>query len=634
MSCRTTSGGSVSTTLARVVTGLDDKEIQHIFHALKREGAHLPAPSEYDLAAWRSRQNDLLDRARRMSDTRRDDLRNKLFRSRSEPTPNGAMFYAWSRIEGRARQEVAIRAIPEAIDLAPAGSQRDQYELDEHGLPAKIWYASYGSNLHRDRFLTYIKGGSPEGSTRWYDGCRDQSIPDEDIAIRIPGARPHFALTSRVWRGGIAFIDAAKGETATGLGRAYMVNRDQFEDVVAQENGFRAGQCNEIPYADVLDTSRVVTGTGPYETMLHIGDHEGAPVLTFTSPFSTRDALGRKGDITRKPAGDTAGDKTPVRMPVLTNKPSAAYMRMIGSGLAETFGMDEVAQADYLRGCPGGDRYDRAELVRILRTRPAPAASRDNRSTSWNPYSDSNAALRSEVGAGAGAGRKVPEWTKSGWKAGSTTNRNSEASGSTSTAHSTRTRAPLVEATRPDPIPVDPTQRAIFPAVKTYASGEDKAKGLTRWNAELRGTREDRDYYKRQLEIAQSLAGDDPERLSSVADMQHRYNDLCLRVDELNAKVRYAKSQQPEKWYAETERPRSDLFWTGEANKMAREVTLQQGKLREAERTMAWLIERNGTATQISYQQGLRTKANRNIERFQSRYDECMDRLAEFADGK
>ena len=67
MSCRTTAGGSVSTSLAKAVTGLKDDEIQHLFHALKREGTGMDAPSELRIAAWRSRQYDLVSRMKRMS---------------------------------------------------------------------------------------------------------------------------------------------------------------------------------------------------------------------------------------------------------------------------------------------------------------------------------------------------------------------------------------------------------------------------------------------------------------------------------------------------------------------------------------------------------------------------------------
>ena len=46
MSCRTTSGGSVSIRLARAFSGLPDSTLQTLFHALKREGTGCPAPTE------------------------------------------------------------------------------------------------------------------------------------------------------------------------------------------------------------------------------------------------------------------------------------------------------------------------------------------------------------------------------------------------------------------------------------------------------------------------------------------------------------------------------------------------------------------------------------------------------------
>ena len=380
----------MSTSLARSLSGLSDKEIQVLFHALKREADGISGPSELDLAAWRDRQQQLLAGMTRMTDKKKEALSRKLFSSRGEPVPDGATFYAWSRIEARARQEIAIRSIPNAIDLDPPGSHADEYEIGEDGRPTRVWYASYGSNLNQARFLTYIEGGQPPGSKRWYKGCDDPTLPEGDIPIRYAGSRPHFALTSSVWRGGIAFIDAQKGETATGLGRAYNISISQFDGVVAQENGGDPKGATPVPLDEVLTTGRSVTGDGAYETMLHIGDYQGAPVITFTAPFSTRDAMVREGSIQRGK----------VRIPVRTNKPSASYVRMIGSGLGETFGMDEVAQADYIRGCPGGDRWSRKDLVKVLRgeTTDQPVENPAASTAGYTPLSSTATAATSASG--------------------------------------------------------------------------------------------------------------------------------------------------------------------------------------------------------------------------------------------
>lgn len=358
-----TSGQIVSTCLARAVTGLSDQDVHRAFVALHREARGLAAPAELDVGRWRSRQYDLLDRMQNMSAARRERLRDRLARSRSEPVPDGATFHAWSGIEARARHDVTLRGVTTAVDLDPPGAHAHRYDLGGDGRPTRVWYAAYGSNLHRDRFLHYIAGGRPDGSARVYDGCTDTTLPTDDIPIRFAGARPHFALTSWVWGGGIAFLDAQHDESAHGLGRAYEIAIAQFDDVLAQENGLPTARSSPVALDGALTTGRAVVGNGAYETIVHLGDFAGAPVLTFTAPFTVREALTGSGHVARTPAGQT----TPVPVPVATNRPSPAYLRMIGGGLRETFAMDEVAQADYLRGCTGGSGWSRRQMVRILR---------------------------------------------------------------------------------------------------------------------------------------------------------------------------------------------------------------------------------------------------------------------------
>ena len=40
-----------------------------------------------------------------------------------------------------------------------------------------VWYACYGSNLLKKRFLCYIQGGKIEGCKKSYFGCDDKSPP-------------------------------------------------------------------------------------------------------------------------------------------------------------------------------------------------------------------------------------------------------------------------------------------------------------------------------------------------------------------------------------------------------------------------------------------------------------------------
>lgn len=356
MSCRSTKGGSLSTTLARLYSGLSDKRVQRLFHSLKREGKGLPPPTEEDYKIWQGRQQALIDNAS-VSSRERARLERLRLGTHGE-YPDGPTFHAWQRIEVRARQEAVMERIGSAVDLAPPGSQADQYELGPDGRPARVWYASYGSNLNRARFLTYLEGGTPPGGRTKHVGARDRSEPTGDIPIRFDG-RMHFAYASTRWDGGgVGFMDADKAGHA--LGRAYLITSEQFDDVVGQENGIPPSFADAIDINEVIEKGRAThRSTAVYSDLVHIGDHEGAPVLTFTGSFTSRDAL---LEAVKVADGDKDADRY-----AATNEPRGNYLRMIGSGLAEAFGMNEHEQADYLRGCGGAENWSRRELLRVLR---------------------------------------------------------------------------------------------------------------------------------------------------------------------------------------------------------------------------------------------------------------------------
>ena len=86
----------------------------------------------------------------------------------------------------------------------------------------------------------------------------------------------------------------------------------------------------DINLGPVLATGRAELGPGRYETLLHIGDLDGQPLLTFTAPWHAEDVPWRVA--------------------------SAAYLRMLAGGLREAHGWDIHRVADYLahlRGARG-----------------------------------------------------------------------------------------------------------------------------------------------------------------------------------------------------------------------------------------------------------------------------------------
>lgn len=176
--------------------------------------------------------------------------------------------------------------------------------------PALVWYAAYGSNVWSRRFHTYLTGGRPPGAGRPMRGARDPSLPAADAPCELPFALA-FVGQSRVWGGGLATLITDGPADATALGRRYLITRQQFADVLAQESG-RPLDASDAAAAVFDSADPIVVGPGRYDLVVPIGSADGVPVLTFTMPTHTRPAH---------------------------NPPSAAYTACIVQGLVESHGL-------------------------------------------------------------------------------------------------------------------------------------------------------------------------------------------------------------------------------------------------------------------------------------------------------
>ncbi len=82
-----------------------------------------------------------------------------------------------------------------------------------------LWYASYGSNLSRERFMFYINGGKPKFSLKEEKGCTDKAPPLDDKPHKINHAL-YFAGTSAKWNnGGNCILSTKKSDSEYTLGR-------------------------------------------------------------------------------------------------------------------------------------------------------------------------------------------------------------------------------------------------------------------------------------------------------------------------------------------------------------------------------------------------------------------------------
>ena len=186
-----------------------------------------------------------------------------------------------------------------------------------------IWYASYGSNLNTNRFLCYIKGGTPQFSQKKYEGCRDKSMPISSREILIPHEL-YFAKSSGIWNNGaIAFIKTAESKTTT-FGKIYLITDQQFIDIVKQENGLN---CHNINFDHNIDLNYISNNkisfinqkpSQPensnfpkwYGKIINLGIIEDYPVLTFTAEWDD--------------------DR------ITYNNPDQTYLKTIANGIRET----------------------------------------------------------------------------------------------------------------------------------------------------------------------------------------------------------------------------------------------------------------------------------------------------------
>ncbi|WP_163538713.1 hypothetical protein [Gracilibacillus sp. YIM 98692] len=201
-----------------------------------------------------------------------------------------------------------------------------------------VWYASYGSNLSRDRFLCYIKGGRPRGSEKEEVGCRDQSLPIDESTY-IMHFPLYFAKESERWqRQGVAFIGLKKDEKSYTYSRKYLITVEQFMDVVKQENN---GAELNLDLQDVMKNGFKTFRDSWYGTILYLGEEDGHPIFTFTADWD---------------------------LDVPFNKPSKEYLSMIIHGLKSTLSLKNIEIIDYLITKPGvANNYTDNDMEKLIK---------------------------------------------------------------------------------------------------------------------------------------------------------------------------------------------------------------------------------------------------------------------------
>ena len=159
----------------------------------------------------------------------------------------------------------------------------------------KIIYAAYGSNLLKERFMYYIKGGRYEGKD--YPGCKDKEDP-VDLGYMFVPHRLYFAKKSQRWDNeGVAFLNYETEENPKfhSLVRLWKINEDQFDDVHKQE------------------------GKSLYPLKVYLGEKDGIEICTITGCWLNEE-----------------------------NKPSLLYIKKISMGIKETINWSDKKIGEYL----------------------------------------------------------------------------------------------------------------------------------------------------------------------------------------------------------------------------------------------------------------------------------------------
>jgi len=126
-----------------------------------------------------------------------------------------------------------------------------------------VWYVAYGSNLLAERMMAYIKGGGHNQPWGHHVGATNPRPPRDNQQVVVPYP-VFFGGYSERWGGGCCFcpLEKPKKTALPVAGRAWLLAREQLEDLVAQENGHPPGTVKlptQLPKERTAD--HVVTGS-------------------------------------------------------------------------------------------------------------------------------------------------------------------------------------------------------------------------------------------------------------------------------------------------------------------------------------------------------------------------------------
>ncbi|XP_010036766.2 histone deacetylase 5 isoform X1 [Eucalyptus grandis] len=200
-----------------------------------------------------------------------------------------------------------------------------------------IWYATFGSNMWKPRFLCYIEGGQVDGMQKPCSGSMDKSPPKEILWKTFPHRLFFGRESTRAWGlGGVAFLHPESKDEDIVHMCLYKITLEQFNDVLLQENVSSYGMSS--PFFDLtsLDCSKEkgsidleAVKNSWYHNVVYLGMEQDIPILTMTCNMS---------DIKNFKSG-----KFPLRAP------SEDYANTLIRGLVEGGQLSEEEAMSYIK---------------------------------------------------------------------------------------------------------------------------------------------------------------------------------------------------------------------------------------------------------------------------------------------
>ncbi|MGF0313548.1 hypothetical protein [Rhodococcus sp. IEGM1428] len=152
----------------------------------------------------------------------------------------------------------------------------------------RLWYVSYGSNLLRERFHTYLTGSDEHSEFGAHPPAPTASLPTEQRWLWIDHAL-YFAGVSRRWTGASAFVSTNVDPANRSVAHGYLIERAQFAHLAAVENVVAAIDVGATETLAIGQWSQLAVDRqgesfrGKYDALLRLPDIDGLPAFTLTS---------------------------------------------------------------------------------------------------------------------------------------------------------------------------------------------------------------------------------------------------------------------------------------------------------------------------------------------------------------